>query len=293
MATIATKTFSPDPFSRLAKGREVKIFDEQMNNVLSAYPNTHLLLTDEVELQTESTYGPILGEIEASSFLNLIANSIKIGGYSLSGQHTLQSISIWQKSEPIKMSLQVSIPMVTSGKEDVVKPIYDLIKITLPQKTEKKDNPNENGNKGVIAGSLIPPGPNLSSILDQVGLNSDQVVERVNGIFGTSLQLVASRGILKIQIGEYIHLPECIITSVVPTFSKELDEEYFPISCTATIELQTVEVATTQMIEQLSKTLTPKPPPSTNKSDDSNIKYATYSKEYTWGGDWESNILQK
>lgn len=239
-----------DPFAKFAKGRELKILDDKLYSVLSLYPNTHLLLTDDIELQIENTYGSILGEIEPNNFLNLIANSVEFGGKTFPAQNALQSMVIWQKTEPLRISLPISIHMVTSGKTDVVQPIYELIALTVPRKVGK--------DRGLV-GSLIPPGPNLASILDQIGFDSEKISETVNNLTGSGITFKESKGVVQIQIGEYIHLPSCVITSVTPTFSKELDEDYFPISCTATLDIQTVEVVTEDMIQNLLTSLKVKP----------------------------------
>lgn len=229
---------SYDPFSLFSKGREVKFYSSDNKDLLEAYTNTHLLLTNDIEIRTVNTYGSILGEVEPNNLLNILASSFTFANFSIPAQNSLQSIAIWQKTDPLTMSLEVSVPMVNSGRRDVVEPMYQLIGYTLPSKVDD--------NKG-IKGSLIPPGPNLAAILDTVGLSSEKVGGAITAASFNIIKVMKSKGVIKIKVGEYLTLPDCVITGITPTFSKELDEDYFPISCTATIDIQTVEVATEQM----------------------------------------------
>ena len=80
--------------------------------------------------------------------------------------------------------------------------------------------------KGV---GLLPPGPTIFQA------------------FGVT---VKNEKRISVRIGK-IYLDPVVIKSVIPTFSKETDENGYPIFCRFSIEMQTIFTATTNMIEAM------------------------------------------
>lgn len=223
----------------LPKGREVFIFQGK-ENIFKNKPNfndIHLLYDDEFALRVSSEYASLVST-KSSNLLSLLSGSIEIFGKSLpSGQFALQGFKIWESTSPLSISIDVTLNMVTSGKLDVVDPTLFLIGLTVPSKTERKD--------GKEGWGLVPPGPNLSDILSTAGLKMEEVSK--NNI----VDIKDGRGLFTLQVGEYLSIPDMVITKAEPTFSKELDEDYTPISCKLSLDFETVEVVTTDMLAKM------------------------------------------
>lgn len=219
----------------------------QKGHTIPAFDNVTFVYDDDFAFDISSEYGPIL-ETQPVTLLTLLSDSIKIGGYGIpSGQFALQSFQIWQTTEPLEFSLDLKMFMESSGQTDIVEPAMTLMKYVVPKKsTNSKGEPGQ---------GLIPPGPNLQSVLEQSGITKDKfwgpVAQKFmnNGIISSSTRKYG--GLLDIIIGHYWHFSDCIITGVKPTFSEAKDEDYAPISLDLTVEFRTSEVATEDMLDKI------------------------------------------
>jgi hypothetical protein len=208
------------------------IFSELTNS-----QNIHLVLDEETSLEIKTSYKNII-EVKGSNLFSLLSNSFTIGGTKgviPSGQFALQGTQIWESTDVISFSLELKLYMTTSGYNDVLRPSLELAKWAVPSKKQSKNK--------ILGNSLIPPGPNLADILQQLGVE----VNSEKSFLGISLS--DSKGVLNVQIGKHLQIDNVVITSVVPTYSAALDEDYAPVKCSLAVSFQTLEVATTDMIE--------------------------------------------
>jgi hypothetical protein len=233
-------------------GREI-IISSNNSNIFNRLPNVqdiHLIIDSGVSFSIKNNYTHIL-ETKSSALLNLLSNSLSVNGVAPpTGQFSLQGIEIWESTENLSFTIEASLHMVNSGRDDVLVPSLILTQSTLPGKNEKAS--------GIWGFSLIPPGPNVEKILQLSGASSQSIQESVKllsigDIFTISTE--AATGTYDVEIGNYLTIPDVIITSVEPTYSSQLDEDLCPISCTLSINFQTVEVANKSMIQRILKSI--------------------------------------
>lgn len=218
------------------KGRFVNIFQGDLD-IFANYPNSQLLITEEVTLKVNNTYTPLLGEINGSNLLNLLSIGTEKSTIFIPSQHQAQTMSIWKQTDPLKFDFTVELKMLNSGRNDVLKPVFELLSRITPAKSNREFLG--------MSGWLIPPGPDITTILNKSGIKGGEVKD------GVPSNRDKARGIFSIKIGKFLTIKDVVIVNAVPTFSKELDEDYCPVACSIAIEAQTVEVATVEMIQKI------------------------------------------
>jgi hypothetical protein len=225
-------------------GREVIITDKNNENIFAQLPNAHLIYDEELELNIKSNYGSIV-ETTGSNLLSLLGGSFTVGGANVpSGQFALQGLQIWKETEPLTFSLNVSLYTVASAYSDVIRPALHLASLTVPSTTK------EDGTQGW---NLIPPGPNIADILNEMGGEAATLATSLqNG--KNFIKLKSSQGIFNVKIGNYMTIPGVIIIGVSPTFSNILMDEdgaLVPMSCKIQLEMSTARVATKEMLQEI------------------------------------------
>ena len=213
--------------------------------------NVPLILDDEFSIKVSSKYGQ-LWEASPNNLMNLLANSFSIP----SGQFALQGAQIWQSTDPLDLNINVNIEMDTDSYIDVVRPSLILMQTVLPSYNDG----SEGGVIGTIENAiekhfnlklktLIPPGPNIQALVNTMSSNNN------------SSELLAKRdgakGLYRVKIG-FATFNNVIIKNVEPTYSKEYSYsnskgDYFPVSASLSIEMTTMEVATTNMILNIAR----------------------------------------
>ena len=202
-----------------------------------------LYMVDEVSLKFSSSYGNIW-DATPNNLMNLLSSTFNFP----SGQFNVQGMQIWNKTEPLEFSFTAKLIMLENGGyEDVVKPALRLSQLCLPKtstlfKTNTNNNESNAIKKYMNITTLIPPGPNLATILEKSGLSND-----------TSLSNWASEvstGTFNVDYG-WLHITDAIIKNVTPTFSKVLDEDGFPTSATIDIEVSTCAIPTVEMVQSI------------------------------------------
>jgi hypothetical protein len=195
-----------------------------------------LIFNEQVSLNFSSKYGD-LAQAQGSNLLTLLSGFT--GGKVPSGQFGIQSLQVWQGTEPLSFSLDVELHMVDSGKHDVLIPALALTKLCLPSYKGSGDK------RGM---ALIPPGPDLGYILQTVIQSSMVLSELFND--GQSIKSPSNGGgIVSIQFGRMFTLQNVLLTKIQPTFSILKDEEGMPVNCKLSMEFTTMEVATTAMVQ--------------------------------------------
>lgn len=152
-----------------------------------------------------------------------------------SGQFQLQSAQIWKKTEPLDINLSgLKVYMKNDAYNDVVYPIKTLQKMTVPRKKEKS-----------LIGMLIPPGPDLITILKLTNSNKSTVNEALK-----SYNTNGSKGIASITIGNF-KFNSVMLTNVDPKFSTTMDSKGYPISAEVDLNFTSVMVPTEDYIDSI------------------------------------------
>ena len=205
-----------------------------------------LILDDDFSIKVNSKYGE-LWQSTPNELMTLLAGAFGIP----SGQFTLQGVQIWQSTDPISLSFDVELQMDTDPYEDVIVPTKDLMSLVLPKKS-KITIGGQTANSNLKLSTLIPPGPNVQAIVNLIKSDNKvaDVASKLLEKFGTD-----SRGVYKVIVG-YATFNNVIITSVEPTYSKEMvysesREKYYPSSATLSISISTMEMATTDMMDNI------------------------------------------
>ncbi len=239
------KNSFPLNIGEIPSGRKIIIRDGSGKDILNGKP---LLFEGELSLKTTSEFGSIW-DAQSNNLMSLLASSVEVGGVSLpSGQFSIQGAKIWQKSEPLTFSLSAKLEMIDNAKEDVVNPSLVLMQTCLPSVETITEGENIFG-LNIKLQTLIPAGPNLQSIL-----NSSGMVENKGNSFYQNLSSKA-RGLYSIEIPPNWNFNEMIIEEVSVDYGKVLDEYGFPISAEITMEVSSMQVATTDMITRIQENL--------------------------------------
>lgn len=224
-------------------GRKL-IIKQKGNDIVSQT----LYIDGEFDLKTSSNFNS-LWKASSNSLLNIVSSSFTFGGKSLpSGQFAMQGVQVWESTEPLEFTISAHLYMNDDAFTDVVAPAMTLINLSLPTKKASVIG-DENGNVKIGTftinlTTLIPPGPNIDAILRANGSTT-------SGVDLGDLKSTESKGVFTITIADYVTIPNVIIKGVDAQFSKILDEEGYPIECELSFEFRTLEIATTDMINNI------------------------------------------
>lgn len=211
-----------------------------------------ILILDDFSFKVSSKYGE-LWESSPNNFMNMLSSSFGLP----SGQFALQGVQIWQSTDPIDLSITVSLEMDDDSYLDVIEPTIALMNTTLPTKgdggtkEQMKDNVLKKAFTNLKLKTLIPPGPNIQGIWSTISEGkSNDVVSKALAHFDKG-----KNGVYNVKVG-YTNFNNVIIKSVEPSFSKEISlsptkNAYYPSSVELSLEMMTMEIATTNMIGKM------------------------------------------
>lgn len=213
---------------------------------------TTLILDEDVSIKCSSKYGP-LWEAQPSNLLNLLSNSAGLP----SGQFALQGVQIWQSTDPLTVDVSGTRYMNTDPYTDVVEAVKTLMNLCIPKLSNGTGTIAESIDKfmeeklGISMKTLIPPGPNIQYLASKVASGTE------SGLFTSALNKLSNAGVgaqggTYVQIGNF-NFYDSIITSVEPTFSKEVAKsttkgKYYPISANVSITFTSAMIPTPSMI---------------------------------------------
>lgn len=216
-------------------------------------PSIDLALSEDLILNVNSSFVPLLNRNQGTweSLISAASGGLvdvgKISdlagsGTQLAGKFKEQGISIWQSTSPLSFSLNIALYMKTNGREDVVTPAYELMKVVVPKETKE--------------GFLLPPGPSaLFTISKALGRGA-------NVVSGAETDLDSLKGFIEkhstfqeyqIKIGNYFYVDNLLITRAEPIFSNDVDNEGNPIWAKVRLDCQTTNVCTKEMIDNFIK----------------------------------------
>ena len=186
---------------------------------LKGLEDTQFVLDDEFSFDTSSNFGcPIpSGGNDLLTLLSSVNSKIP------SGQFTIQSAQIWQSTSPLDIDISVQLFMKNNAYTDVVQPISILQQFAVPTKADEN------------IGMLIPPGPNLSAMLNASGNVGKALTKFFN--------LGPSKGTTNVHVGKF-YFHSVMLKKVNPTYSSVVDESGYPISAKISLQFTTLIVPT-------------------------------------------------
>lgn len=199
-----------------------------LNKGSSITPGIQPILNEYFSLQTSQDYAELVSNTittKTAMVTNVIGGVAGLLGINSpnSLQHRLFGMKVWRYGNSLSFNLNLSFFMGSAGKfsgfEEVYKPIMQIVAVSLPSVG--------------LGGFLKGPGPN---IIEQIGM---AVTDETQS--------------LSIQIGNLFLIRNIVIEQAEPTFSTEVDEDGYPIKGNVSLSINTVNIATIDMLETLEK----------------------------------------
>jgi len=198
--------------------------------------------TEKAQFQLEEDINIIMGssfssvtESNSSAFLSLLSKEVgeriskKFGAFT-GGQWKQFGFQTWTSTAPMSTSVTIVCSMEFDAYKEVVLPLMALAKLCLPT--------------DIGSGELFGPGPSLTTSLQKDGI--DEIIkDEENKIITAGRQLHC-------YIGSY-RLKNILIKGAQPTFSRQIDNNGYPISGRIQLDIQTVYSATTNMVDDMIK----------------------------------------
>lgn len=176
-----------------------------------------LTIDTEITIDLQSEFSNLLGT-GVNKFLSVTSAAIySATGKSYSGQFKEMGYKFWSGTDPISFSFDTTLNMKTSAKKDVFDPAKVLMKLPLP----REPDPGEGF-------GLIAPGPSILSEISKDSVKFEKSYSFRCGVF---------------------YLPQVLFQKAEPTWSSDVDEDGYPIWCRIQIEVSSLYVATTNMID--------------------------------------------
>ncbi|MGL5913592.1 MAG: hypothetical protein ACRCZB_05450 [Bacteroidales bacterium] len=135
-----------------------------------------------------------------------------------SGQIKQAGFQIWERTDPITISLQLEFHRKVNASKELRSIVQTLLSLPLP--AEK------------LGGILVPPGP---SIIEALGIEPTAK---------------GADSYVNLTIGG-IDLPRCLMTGAEPSYSKYQDESGYPIFVRVACSFKTMYSGTKSMVKSL------------------------------------------
>ena len=238
----------------LRGGRSFLAQRPSWDSVFNDYQEMPLFLGEDLNIKTSSQYASPFQSMQEKAFelgmvaqtgsavVGAIADRFNWEGLSnisgrvrnISFQNQNSAFQVWKYSEPMSFGLTVKFFLGIGGlynaRLEVYFPTLKLMSIVLP--TARSESVGV-GSVRTNIDRLYPPGPDLTDFINSFGGNSG---ER------------SSEGAFSISIGRTVRLPEIIIKDAEASFSHEVDTLGYPIYSTVRLSIETLKVATTNMV---------------------------------------------
>lgn len=206
----------------IPEGKRVRF--QKDGKPLEGTENAKLILEEDITLTMSSSFNPITKGSSSPMFTMLSgllrdAGKTTMAGWA-SGQFKQLGFQVWEGTAPFKTTITINLFMENDAYEDVVKPTLALAKLCLPE--------------AVTGGALVAPGPSILTAFDN----------------GKETEKGSMGKVLTCYIGRYI-LRNVIVETAQPTFSKQVDQNGYPISAKIELSITTVFSGTTNMIDEI------------------------------------------
>lgn len=221
-------------------------------------------LPEQVGLDVSASYEAPFAQGLASVAPASIGNLAKFLGLSLTTQAF--TIQVWQGGTYVEFVLTLVFQAERGGALDVMKPIKDLLKLTMPK------DPYDGG-------LLEAPGPRLSleklknngleNVTNVAGSSAKVLLGATTALFGDTGQKMVqlkkdageaarpvSRAIfnsvennISLYVGQFLYLPSVVITDVSPTFDVIIGADKNPMKASVNVTFRTFYTLTDKDIE--------------------------------------------
>lgn len=183
-----------------------------------------MILDEDITLSLSTSFKPMFGNTSNPTIDLLGSASGDLFGLGFSSQFKEFGINVWEKTDPLSVNVTVTFNIGIKNHWDAYKEVYRpaiaLASLPLPK-------------AGVEAGdtltNLQPPGPPATSLIDS---------EKYGGKYKP----------ISMQIGRVLYVPQVIVKKAEPTFSSETDESGNPIWAKVSLDIQSVNTATVEML---------------------------------------------
>lgn len=240
----------------IPSGKKVKFFLEKDGKKINLFSgeNDYLVIDEDINISISSDFKPLIsGPITNNAIQALGQEAARIFSAGFSGYFKEMTYQIWSGSQPIKVSFTTSIFSDKDAKKEVWNKVKKILKLPLPfelriSNTESRDVWG-NERRGI---GLLGPGPTLGSVLQKAFGEAARDIKKLAG-FQSEEDTSGIDGSIIVQMGPLI-FKDVIVTSVEPTFSKEIQKigrHYYPISCRLSVSFESVYAAYQQAIDEI------------------------------------------
>jgi hypothetical protein len=198
-------------------------------------------LLEDIALEVASEFKPLSSILPsvANEGMNLLGLAAAASGTALSISNYFD-IMLWSKTRPLTFDFEVLFYPKTSALTDVLIPT--LLLMGLTSLTEI--------NKGEGNVYYETPGISLSTAKDFLGKDAGKALDvKTNTSEGKPSPNASKGKTLSIKIPGVITLPSAIVTTVRPTFSKELTDDGCPLWSKVSLFVQSVLPVTDTMLQ--------------------------------------------
>lgn len=191
--------------------------------------NIPLVLEEDVSFSASSSFGTLMGGGGGLQKILTYAGRVvsDVAGVGFGGQIKQMGMQSWQSTDPLSLNLvftfYLGIADLWDAFEEVKKPIFELIKLTLPK-------------EGLGVGgveTLIAPGPSPLEVLK-----------------GSPAEGKVNFRSISLDVGGILYMPEVIVKKVQPTFSSNVDDRGNPIWGKVSVDIQSLFTATGDMFDE-------------------------------------------
>jgi hypothetical protein len=203
---------------RVPKGKKLRIAENSVP-ITGAVP---MVLEEDITLSLSSSFSPLLEGANSKLFTLLGSVARDVMGRGFSTQYKELGFQIWESTDPISFTCTVGFyidKINVDGKSQVYDPMIALMKLPLPS-------------EGGVAGSLIPPGPGILTLI------------------GAGKGKKSQGKVLSCEIGNILRIDRIIVKKAEPTWSTDTDDNDYPIWGKCALDIQSLTTATAQMLDR-------------------------------------------
>lgn len=205
---------------------------KQGGELIKGTEKAKFLLEEDINIVMSSTFSPVFSSISSplvSVFAKQTGESVnKHVGALAGGQWKQFGFQTWTATEPMTTSITIVCSMEYDAYSDVVVPLMTLAKLGLPT--------------DVGGGKLFGPGPSFTTSMLEDNVN--EILRDEEG------EIITAGRQLHCYIGSYL-LKNIIVKGAQPTFSRQIDNNGYPISGRIQLDIRTVYSATTNMVDEM------------------------------------------
>lgn len=220
---------------RTASGKRDITFQKSVSDL----NDTNFILMEPVTFNISSSFSELMQTEQPNVLQYLGGELLKTFGANkaagvVTGVTEYSGFQRWSGTGVIDTELSLGIISQGDAYNDVVKPMLNLIKLTIPQV-------NVNG-EGLVgkARTLRLPGPSVIKVINEV----------FNANIGSDSTYTESDTEFTICVGNLV-FDHVVITSVTPTIMPDTDENGYPLSVFLKVRFKGTRIPNDQMIDEI------------------------------------------